>query len=113
MKITDLLDKLEAADKAATRGPWLNPWEQDEPYDNSIMAVGAKEPVACVSYEDAGYLQVRRENAALIALTRNALPGLLAWCREARYMLADLADGGRPQLQAEDLLARDIEVPGD
>ena len=55
----------------------MDPWTQEEPNDNSIMAVGVTEPVVCVSYEDAGYLQVRSENSAFITAARTDLPAAL------------------------------------
>lgn len=62
----------------ATKGPWYDPWDDNAPDDNSITAGDAGEPVVCVSSEDAGYLQVKREDAAFIAAARTDLPAALA-----------------------------------
>ena len=48
--------------------------------------------------------------AADWALAR-MVPALLAWAREAHYLLANVAAGGTPKLAATDLLARDVEAP--
>lgn len=140
MTITEVLAKLEAADKAATPGPWAVegnaiPWQPgfgsfddqgasidqviDEATAGASMVVNRTVVVGGAQDEQGGAVGVLLQaDADFIALTRNALPGLLAWCREARTMLEMLGVNGilvgpTAANSVKTFLARDMPVLGD
>ncbi len=124
MTITELLDRLEAANAKATRGPWeFTAFDDDHcmraygVYATQVPGRAGKptrgdltcQPVAYAEHDRAP--EVRDEDMEAIALTRNALPGLLAWVREAAAVLAAVR-GGRDEEHAASLLACDVPVLG-
>ena len=89
MTITELLDTIDAQTKAATAGPWLDPWIQDKhPARNAIMTAGGS-CVVCVSEQDPSCLEIGREDSAFIAAARMTVPQLVALLREACRLLAE------------------------
>ena len=89
-----ILDDLEAAEKAATPGPWANDGRYlatNEPYP----LVGAPDGdyhsrVADCAFYGAWGDEQCHANAAFIALSRNALPALLRVARAAEGLLAQV-----------------------
>lgn len=82
------LDELERLEREATGGPWLAvPWCQDEDGERhapEIQENYGKTVVFSVCYDHP--MRQEEANCALIVAARNALPAMLAECRESERL---------------------------
>ena len=117
MTIAEMLDRLEAAEKAAfTRrtGTWGVDPDQCAAAGVSLHGRGWDIRSAAGGGVWVAHCHTR-DDADCITAVLNALPVLLAWAREARELLEIQlkASNGHPQWVAElarDLLTRDVEA---
>lgn len=85
------LDEIRARAEAATLGPWKSCWEHE---DDMFFSLATKEPVIDVGYYDGYHLQVKEEDAAFIAHSRQDIPDLLSEIDRLQSLLGDLEEFG-------------------
>ena len=98
------VDKYEAMAAAATVGPWVSPWEMwpDEPEnpeypddaepDDCYFAGWNGERICYLMWYDGYHLAVLRDDAALMAAARTAIPELCAWIKHLEERLKGARD---------------------